>query len=254
MAVCGAAIATVAVWWPPDQYDYRGDQRRVYGTETWWLLVLVLAGALAIAFGPALQRAVGAALSAVAALQLAGTGVVAHRRWFTSGGFGSHAANETTLRWLAIALTVATLAIVVSCVSVLFDDGAVVSARARRSIPVIVAGGATAILVPLAMGWEPGARTTQAGAHALMYGLPWGIAIACSAFLRYRERLVTVASLAVSSVPVVLWTPMIPGDHIRLGPLVLIVTLVLTTPIRGQSPFRASRRNSGVSGVGAPKV
>jgi hypothetical protein len=196
----------------------------------------------------------GAALSAVVALQLAGTGVVAHRRWFTSGGFSRHAANETTLRGMAIVLSVCALAIVVTCVAVLIDAGAVAPARARRVVPVVVAGAAVAVIVPLAMGWESSSnRTTQGGAHALMYGIPWGVAIAGSAVLRYRERLATVASIAVSAVPLMLWDPMIPGDRLRFGPLVLVVALVLTTPIRVQGPFRASNRNSGTSGVGGSR-
>lgn len=35
----------------------------------------------------------------------------------------------------------------------------------------------TAVAVPLALGSEPGAEITSIGAHGLMYGLPWALAI-----------------------------------------------------------------------------
>jgi hypothetical protein len=250
-----AVVSTIAVAWPPDRYDYRAGQRRVYGSETWWLLVLLWAGTLAVAAAPVVYRGAGAALATVSALQLAGTGVVAHRRWFTSGGFGGHATNETTLRGLAIVLTVVAVAAVAACVAVLVDAGAfAVPRRARKVVPVIVIGVAVAVVVPLAMGWERFNRTTQGGAHALMYGVPWGLAICGSAYLRYRERIATVVALALSAISLVVWEPMIPGDRVRLGAVVLGVALLLTMPMRGQAPTVASRRSSGRSGVGRAKA
>jgi hypothetical protein len=246
-----AIVATVAVAWPPDRFKYRPGQSRVYGVETGWVVALLWAGVVVVAIAPAMFRCVGAAVTAVAALQLAGTGVVAWRRWFTSGGIINPALNQSTLRALAIVLSVAAVVMVAMSVAVLVDAGAVeLRRRAGKAVPVVVIGVAVAIGVPLAMGWEAGNRTTQGGAHALMYGLPWGMAIAGSVFLRYRERLATISAVALSAATLLFAKPMIHANNERLGFVVVMIALLLTMPMRGQAPTLASRRSSGRSGVG----
>lgn len=246
----GAIVAAVAVACPPRDFEYRQGQSRVYGTETWWVLALLAVGAALIVVRPAL-RGVGAAIAAVAAVQLVGTGLVAHRRWMTSGGLLQPAANLGTLRLLASVLSAVASLVVAAAVYVLRAERALAPPGRRRFVaPAVIGGIAVAALVPLGMGWEPGNGTTQVGAHALMYGIPWGLAIAGSAALRPRPRIAAIAAVLVSALTLLWWKPMIWAEREALGFVVVFVAVVLTTPIGRQQMAVARSSSSGRSDVG----
>src|SRR5690606_869659 len=152
----------------------------------------------ATALAPAAWRRSAQVAAGVCGLVVAGTGAVAFRRWYTAGGFNTHATNETGLRMLAVLLA--------CCGVVAVGAVAIDLARSARRLDglgldaalLVVLGAAVAAVVPSAMGWSRGAGATQVGARGLMYGLPWGATIAGSAFLARSQRWVAAALVAAT--------------------------------------------------------
>jgi hypothetical protein len=170
-------------------------------------LVLALALGGVLMMGSAdWQQSAGAAMVGVAGIGLAGTGVVAHRRWFTSAGWGASAENLPELQQLARALTV------VGCACTLVALGSlVVDAYVRLRPLAFVLAAVTAVVVPVAFGHQHTHFVTQGGAHAAMYGIPWAMAV----FLIVAgDRPAAIAAVSLGGVYVVALAvdayPMIP--------------------------------------------
>ncbi len=202
MMLACAALAAVAVATPPTGgYSYTGDQTSVYDWSIWLEVgMLTAAGLVLIAVK---SGRIGAAIVGISSgAQLAGTGIVAHRRWFTSGGFGAHAANERVLRAAAVGLAAIGVVVVVMCLYVIWLH----RDRSARTGPHLIALTAVlavgvAVLVPIVMGHEVSSRRTQMGAHALMYSLPWAFVVLLTAWLDRRAALVTAGAITVSALP-----------------------------------------------------
>lgn len=219
----GAVIATLCVAWPPSRFEYRAGQARVYGLETWWMLGLFLVAGLAMSPPPGAVRRVAASVAGCCGAVAIGTGLVAQRRWFTAGGFNTHATNEAGLRVLAVVLAMAG-AVVVGTVAIDLARSATRWDALRLDAWLLVLLGAgVAVVVPLAMGWHGGNGTTQVGAHALMYGLPWGGAIAASALFDRLARRAIAGAVAATAAPLLLTEAMIDTLHTEVGALLAIL-------------------------------
>lgn len=241
-AIIGLLLALVAlrlVGWPID-----GDQSSPYRGETWFV-----AGLMAASSGMALAVQRWArqllALAAACAIQLVGTGIVAHRRWFTSVGFGSSypADNLADLRTVAVLLSVVAAIVTLGALAALWVTRDVGTLAWWR----IAIGAALALLAPLAMGWEASARTTQLGAHGLMYGA-WGVGLAVAAVLPTPHRRVVDAALVACGAATLLSGPMIPAPRTWLGVAVLVIA-VAVVELGDQRERVASSNSSAVSGV-----
>jgi len=90
-----------------------------------------------------------------------------------------------------------------------------------------VAGGvvavAVAVAVPLAMGHEVGAETTQVGAHALMYGVPWALVLLVGALVDRTCALAAAMVVVVSSAPLLDEIVMIPATRPAAGFVVALL-------------------------------
>ena len=238
MLAC-AALAAVAVATPPTGgYSYTGDQTSVYDWSTWLQVgMLTAAGLVLIAVK---SGRLGAAIVGISSgAQLAGTGIVAHRRWFTSGGFGSHAANERVLRAAAVGLAAIGVVVVVMCLYVIWLH----RDRSARTGPHLIALTAVlavgvAVLVPIVMGHEVSSRRTQMGAHALMYSLPWAFVVLLTAWLDRRAALVAAGAITVSALPLLAGTVMIPSVRPKPAFVIALVAVLalLALPNRPRSP------------------
>lgn len=246
VALSGAACVVVLlalaalrfVGWPID-----GLTPRVYRAETWFAVGLMTAAAVGAAVLPWKRAAL--AVAGVCALQLVGTGAVAHRRWRSLAGLTTSSYNLDDLRLIAILLALISALAAVIAASTVWLTRPVDRATgwARVAIGVVAAGA-----VPLAMGWEPGNRTTQVGAHGLMYGLPWGLAIAGAAILPRRERAAVSIALFAGATVTVLGKPMIAATRTAAGVAVLVVALALAA--WSDQRRDATSSSSAVSGVG----
>ncbi|MCU1360913.1 MAG: hypothetical protein JWN99_2202 [Ilumatobacteraceae bacterium] len=240
MMLACAAVAAVAVAIPPTGgYWYTRDQQSVYDWSTWLQVgMLAVASVVCIAVKPA---RIGAAIVGISSGgQLAGTGIVAHRRWFTSGGFGAHAANERMLRAAALGLTAVGVAVVSVCLFVIWSQ----RDRLPRTGPGLVAvtavlAAGVAVFVPAVMGYEAGNRRTEMGAHALMYSLPWAFVVLLTAWLDRRAALVAGGAITVSALPLLAGTVMIPSARPEAAFVVALVAAaaLLVLPNRPGSPI-----------------
>ncbi len=228
VALAAAIIGAVIVRWAiePSQPVVVGHarQHRVYEAETAWLLVLLAISAMVGLRRPQIRPA-ATVLCGGFSLALAGTGAVAVRRWNTSKGFGSVAGNLSELRLLAALLAVAgAVAAAVCLIAVLRQPRPRWDAEA---VVQVATGLLVVVSVPLAMGWEYQAnRTTQFGAHALMYGIPWGVTIAVGAGATPTVRRVALAVPLLAGPLLLFDPPMIPGRDVRVGYLAAAALVV----------------------------
>lgn len=232
VVVFGASVlALVCIVYPPSGFQYRQGQSRVYGLETWWAVALFVAAGAVAALAPLAWRRLAQVAAGTCGLVVAGTGAVAFRRWYTAGGFNTHAANETGLRMLAVLLTCCG---VVAVGAVAIDLAR--SARRRDELGLdaallLLLGAGVAVVVPFAMGWSRGAGATQVGAHGLMYGLPWGAAIAGSAFLTRPQRWVAAAAVAATAAPLLVTEALIPTQRTEVGAALAIAAAIAAVAI-----------------------
>jgi hypothetical protein len=249
MMLACAALAAVAVATPPTGgYWYTGDQKSVYDWSTWLQVgMLTAAGLVLVAVK---SGRIGAAIVGISSgAQLAGTGIVAHRRWFTSGGFGAHAANERVLRAAALGLTAVGVVVVVMCLFVIWlrrDRLARTSLRLVAVTAVLAAG--VAVFVPIVMGYELGSRRTEMGAHALMYSLPWAFVVLLTAWLDRRATLVAAGAITVSALPLLKGTVMIPSVRPEAAFVVALVAAaaLLVLPNRPPLPTAVIDQTSSI--------
>jgi hypothetical protein len=150
-----ALVAGVVLAWPPrGGYSYAVTRDTLYDRTRWiQVALLALAGVgLIVATSKPLRRA-AAIVGVAAGLQLIGTGIVAHRRWYTWGGFSNPASNMRDLRALAVVLAVMGLVAVAMCLVDLWRDGAV-DRHPRWPVPTaaFMVGLVVALWVPFALG------------------------------------------------------------------------------------------------------
>ncbi len=186
----------------------------VYDHAAFVLVVACALGGLLLTSTEVQFRLAGGGMAAVAGVGLAGTGVTAHRRWYTSGGFNISAKNLDDLRLMAVVLAVAGALAAAAGLVTLWP------VLLPRLGPVAVALSLVAVVgVPLVMGHDPGsALLTSTGAHTLMYGLPWSLAVLIVATTEgaLNRAVIGVAVLHLTVVAVDKY-PMISAPHRTLG-------------------------------------
>ena len=227
---CGV-VALVAVLFPPTNYSYTTTQTSIYDWSSQMQAVILVAAATWV-WRRLDHRSLAAVMGIVAAAQLAGTGIVAHRRWFTSGGFGSHASNEPLLRLLALMMALVGAVAVGLLLGILWVDGALRFRGWTRAVAAVAIGVVVAVLVPLQMGYEPFNRTTQLGAHALMHSLPWAFVIALSGWLDWRTALAGLAAVVVCALALLGDVTMIPATHAGNGFVVAALACLVNAVIQ----------------------
>jgi hypothetical protein len=227
-----AVVAVVAVSIGPTAGPGSIGQTNLYDWATRLQLALLVAGGLALLVTslPLVRRA-AAIVAFSAGAQLAGTGIVARRRWMTSAGFGGRAHNLAELRAMAVLLAVAGFVAAAACLIALWRSGAIARRPEARTVVVALAiGTIVALWIPFAMGYEPFNRRTQVGAHALMYSLPWAGVLALSGLLDRVTAAVAVLVVVVSAVPLTRGEVMIPAPNETLAAsMALIAGFVLIT-------------------------
>jgi hypothetical protein len=185
----------------------------VYDHAAFVLVVACALGGLLLTSTEVQLRLAGAGMAAVAGVGLAGTGVTAHRRWYTSGGFNISAKNLDDLRLMAVVLAAAgALAAAAGFVSLW-------PVLLPRLGPVAVALSlVTVVGVPFMMGHDSDSALTSTGAHALMYGLPWSLAVLIVATTEgaVNRGVIGVTALHLAVVAADKY-PMITAPHRTLG-------------------------------------
>jgi hypothetical protein len=160
----------------------------VYTSSQWLLAGAVCLSGLLAAFGSRGLSNLSFATAAVTCAQLAGAGAVAYKHWVPwSGMTGVGLIHPDELRWIGIALAVTCSVAVLVCLQALVARGAFGVSMARPLARVVTVGTGIVIigLVPLALaGGQPDRLDWESlGAFSLLYGLPWGVGVAVSAWL-----------------------------------------------------------------------
>lgn len=228
VSLVAAVVGAVCVFWPIDALQLQASsvvQPSVYEAETAWLLV-ILAGAAVVGLVRRPFIDVGVTVCFCAALGLVGTGVSAYRRWNTSKGFSVPAGNLSELRALSLVLAaVMTAAVLAAMFALRARFAATAHERTDTELAHVAAAIAIAVTVPLAMGWEPDNRTTQLGAHLLMYGLPWAGAALIGSIGSERTRAAALATPIAAGAILFVTDPMIPAPRPWLGVIAAAVVL-----------------------------
>ena len=141
-----------------------------------------------------------AAVALVSAMQLGGMGVVAIKHWEPAfgmgGGYGSLDQLEQRA-WIVAAIgTVAGLAALLAMRRVY------TRAEPRRvRMTCGISGALFVFLLPVAVGAGSAENldATSLGAFALMYGLPWGIALIIAGWLRRSTALWAIGAVTMSA-------------------------------------------------------
>jgi hypothetical protein len=253
VVLAAAMVAVFAAAVPPTGgYSYGRGDRSVYDLSTVFLLSLLLVGGVSMLFADRAARRVGAILGLAAGAQLAGTGVVAFRRWHTSGGFTNAADNEGLLRVLAIVLAGAGATAALVSLVVLHREGVFAGVGRRRGLAIAAAVAAVglAIAVPLAMGHDYGGeRLMQGGAHALMYGLPWAVVLFVGALADRISAIAAALVVIASAFPLLDEVLMIPASRPSAGFVVAAIAasaVAITALSTGRPHPQPHRRNTGV--------
>jgi len=173
----------------------------VFGWSHWALLaILAVAGVMLIR---GTQAPVAAAVGLVVAAQFAGAGIVAAHHWRGAAGPGCGIwTNQHLIKSLAILGAAAAIVAVLSLLRVL--------AATRRPLPTgistagrisVIAGAVVAVSLPLllAIGDPYAHDKTSLGAFALAWSLPWGGALALTAWLPRAAAVATGLTVAVSA-------------------------------------------------------
>jgi hypothetical protein len=244
-----ASVAVVAVGRPPTSAHNSIGQTNVYDWSTVLQLGMLAAAAVALAVSaqPWVRRA-AAVVGASAGAQLAGTGIVAHRRWITSAGFGAAANNHRELQ-AAVTLAVAGFVAVAACTLELWRDGGIDRHPRWATVAIALAIAAiVALWVPFAMGYEPSNRRTQVGAHALMYSLPWAGVLALGGLVDRALAAVAVSVVVISAVPVASNVLMIPAPHATAAASLATVAAAVLLVSRWMAPRRSVTTDMVVRG------
>ena len=157
-------------------------------------------------------------VAAVVAAQIAGRGVVGVRDWFNADGAGMVDMRPHELATVVtIAAGIAVAGTIAACVAValLWREPVRGWAALRpRSVPLFAVGVVAATLIPGCLALVGGDAVMRAGTIALTATLPWGGALAGTAWLGPRARRTTVRTVLACLAVTVLTMPvpfLIPG-------------------------------------------
>lgn len=208
--VVAAVVSAGVLAFRGDVFNAAGGivQGSIYLDASWVLVAVLCMSGVAVLLG---AHAPGAGVGAVAALQLTGTGVVAVKHWRPAMGMGGTYDHLAALQAAAALLALVGLVCVGVCVALLVRGQAV--AVQPSSIVLwssLVVGALLLVSVPLLVGrTDPETMDLSSlGAFALMYGLPWGVAVIASAWLPRSTALAVLVAVLGSTVLVAATTPM----------------------------------------------
>lgn len=181
----------------------RPNGETAYLPGAWVELVgLALLGLVIITGTDSPTRRTATCVSSVLAAQLAGSAVYAFKRWEPIGGFGGGVANIVLVRVFAAAMAVTMLIAGSACLAALVREGAF-RIRLLRSIRIfVVAVGVGLVLgLPwvLGVGGSETTDLTSIGAYALLYSLPWGVAVVGTAWMGKTQATAVLATVALSA-------------------------------------------------------
>ncbi|GHJ47954.1 hypothetical protein Cs7R123_52960 [Catellatospora sp. TT07R-123] len=179
----------------------------LYGAGRWALLAVLAAAGLVLAVGRPAAAGVSATAGLFAAGQLCATGIWAIKHWEPfSGMVGTGWDMLPLLRSLAVVLAVAGAAATAACLLAMRRSGAWAGQTTdvqRKS--AFAVGAAVAVLLPVTMlrGLTP---ITMLGTYGLIFGLPWGIAVAATGWLRRDAAITAGVLVGVSALSVLGWS------------------------------------------------
>ncbi len=211
--------------------------RTIYDPSTWWLIAMVcLGGIIVVISNHVRSTARGAAIGLVASLQLAGTALVAIRRWRTTAGFGAGPdVNLRDVRVLAVALLGISIVAVIVCGRVLLRlvyrpwrgwGDPLVRLTSAAAVVLIIA---TPVLMGQGRAYSMSA--TALTAHALMYSIPWGLALWFSVLLCDDAAVTTAVAVVASALPLLGQFMMIWAYHPTTGfALAVIAAAAIIVP------------------------
>jgi hypothetical protein len=220
------------------------------------ILVAMLLGAgltLVVATTPRVV-VVAAAVGLVPAAQLAGAGVVAARHWHPAAGMSGPGvwANQPMLVTLAaggaLAAAVAGLALLSLLVANRRELPTATAVTMTGQVSVVI-GPLVAVSLPilLAVG-DPFARdVTSFGAIALLWSLPWGGALALTAWLPRAAAVATSLAVAVSAASAYPSYELVLVQHHWVAGLTALASGPLVAGLRSAS----TRREPDGSALGA---
>lgn len=259
VTICAAfavtALALSVPVFPFRAFGYRSGTT-IYPAWT-WLLVVAGLGAGAVAWRDSTRlRHVGGGVALVAAMQLAGTGIVARKHWnpaFGMGGaYGGGYESLPTLQALSLLLAAAAVVGGLAAGWLLWSSGAV-----PGEVPLAVrmvslgAGLLVVIAMPLVVVAGPygASDLTSWGALGLIYAGPWGAGVAASGWLSRPAALATLAAVAVSVAVAVRGpqmasllfpSPVVPFAACLAAPLLVLVIRV-AMPARSDQAAERTR-------------
>lgn len=187
----------------------------LYSGTSWVLAaVLVMSG---VVLGIAARRGVRAwwspvaAVAAVVAAQLAGTGMVAAKHWRTTFGYHGGSGHLPLLEILAVLMAVLTAGACVVALRRLVAWGSIPARPHMTARWTAIIGGAVLVLgLPSAIG--SGSPDNQDPpsllAYALIYSLPWGAAVVVTAWMSRSAALATLTAVAASAALAITGAPM----------------------------------------------
>ena len=173
----------------------------------WWLWV-VLVGGVAAAVASLVWRSdarvqgCALAVTAIAAAQVAGSGVVAYKHWKPATGMGgTYGGRLDTVENLALVIGLVGLVAVVISVWLLVRNGDLPRRTSSTLRFVAIGSGLViAIALPLGLSTQPDmADLTSWGAVSLIYAWPWGVALIAVAWASRATGLAASATVVASA-------------------------------------------------------
>ncbi|WP_155370278.1 hypothetical protein [Catellatospora vulcania] len=202
-----ASAASAVVLAVPGGFRIFDDVATLYGAGRWVLLALLAVGGLVLLRGRPVAADVAATAGLFAAGQLSATGIWAVKHWRPFSGMVGTGYNILPLLMpLAAVLAVAGAVAAVVCLAVMRRSGVLAAqTHGYQRWVAFATGAAVAVGLPVAMlgGLSP---ITLLGAYALLFGLPWGIALAATGWLRRDAALTAGALVTVSALTAVGWS------------------------------------------------
>jgi hypothetical protein len=212
----------------------------VFGWSHWALLAILVAAGIRLIRGA--NPPVAAAVALVVAAQFAGAGIVAQHHWRGAAGPGcGYWTNLHLIKTIAILGAVAAGVAVLTLLRVLAvsrrTQAEGISTVGRVSVAV---GAFVAVSLPLllAIGDGDGHDLTSLGAFALAWSLPWGGALALTAWLPRAAAVATGLTVAVSAVSSYPDYDLVRVDHNWVAVLVGVISGLLVAALWSTSEDR----------------
>ena len=176
-------------------------------------LCLLLAAVALLVVRPVWKRVTLGAVAGMCAAQLAGLGMVSFRRWPAFAGSYGTVPDWGLVRALAAVMAVICGIAAIACLAFVVRRG---TPRRRALLVAGPLGLMLVVVLPFLVPWA-GADLGDRMAVVLMYGLPFGVALAVTGLLDFGPAFVVTAAVAVSGVLMALTsTAFVSPDHLVL--------------------------------------